>query len=983
MPATDPHIDVMISSTTKDLKDYRAKANEVVLHLKAYPLSLEYDEATPHQTPYEYSMSLVEKAEIYVGIFAHRYGFRPKDQPGGTLSMTELEYRRAMERGLPVLIFIMEEAHPFPKNLMDEGEDAAAIKALKAELGEKHVVSFFGSPEDFAAKFTAALSKVLADLRGSAPKDDTLPPQPPQPYYNPRYMADPHFIGRTAELKLIDDWAASPDPVMIVDAIGGMGKSALTWQWLHTRGLNLGYEGVFWWSFYESGATLNACLRHLLAYAQHRDPHADDLKKMPYAERAAGVLEILNRQPYLLILDGAERLLVAYHRLTPAHLKDEAAEAPSPDQEDTRACITQEDGDFLRRLAAVGRGKILMSSRLLPTALCELHERDRPLGGVRRKTLNGLTLPDALSLAAARGVEVKNQAAFRDFLAKFGYHSLLLKIIIGMVKAKPRYQNQFDRWHQRVGGSFKLSEVDLRENRNHILAAALQDLSAQARKLLSQLAAFRDAVDYDTAAIFNPFGEDEAGLDQFDRLLLDLEARGLIHREGVKYDFHPVVRAYAFEQLEDAPATFDRIGDYFSSKQGEDAERPKELTDLSNTLEVFRALMGAGRREQAADFYRYNLSNPLDYNVAAYPAILELLKPFFVDGLDQPPPGLRYRLQSYLVTDLAAAFAYLGQAAPALGLKSLGIRLDLEAEEMGELAVGLLNYAISLADDNQAAAALAARHLAMEVARAAGNANHEAWAWLQLLVSYVDLGDWAAAEAAYQAFMARPPITQRDFWRGVAEQTYAWGLFYQGLPLAENLARAQAWAEASDDAFGLRELEALRGELELRDGEPAAAAERFAKAIAMARKSGISTLAGHLAGLARARLAQGQAEAARHLCEEALRLPNPYLRGLHQALAEVYQGLGEAALARDYALKAYTWAWADGEPYVNRYWLDRARALLLQLGEVPPSLPPYDPAKIRPIPHEAGIRALIAKREAAKAERERLRAEREKKDSAG
>lgn len=46
------------------------------------------------------------------------------------------------------------------------------------------------------------------------------------------------------------------------------------------------------------------------------------------------------------------------------------------------------------------------------------------------------------------------------------------------------------------------------------------------------------------------------------------------------------------------------------------------------------------------------------------------------------------------------------------------------------------------------------------------------------------------------------------------------------------------------------------------------------------------------------------------------------------------------------ALDAYFWAWADGEPYVNRYSLNQVIALLNQLEAQIPNLPPFDPSKV-------------------------------------
>ncbi|HXM44768.1 MAG TPA: hypothetical protein VN924_26260 [Bryobacteraceae bacterium] len=56
-----------------------------------------------------------------------------------------------------------------------------------------------------------------------------------------------------------------------------------------------------------------------------------------------------------------------------------------------------------------------------------------------------------------------------------------------------------------------------------------------------------------------------------------------------------------------------------------------------------------------------------------------------------------------------------------------------------------------------------------------------------------------------------------------------------------------------------------------------------------------------------------------------------------------------------------------GEPYVFRFELDKARALLEKLGAEIPNLPPYDPATAEKLPWEEEVAAAI----------EELRAEKE------
>lgn len=107
--------------------------------------------------------------------------------------------------------------------------------------------------------------------------------------------------------------------------------------------------------------------------------------------------------------------------------------------------------------------------------------------------------------------------------------------------------------------------------------------------------------------------------------------------------------------------------------------------------------------------------------------------------------------------------------------------------------------------------------------------------------------------------------------------------------------------------------------------------------------------------LALARFSAGQLPAAR---EEAQRLSGGQ-DPAHLPLAELWHTLGETEQAAKHARAAYRHAWADGEPYVRRYSLDRAKSLLKQLGEDIPALPAYDPAQDPKDPWEDEIEASI------------------------
>src|SRR3954469_54052 len=96
---------VIISSTVEDLRENREPARDACLMLNFWPKMMEYIGAMD-ASGLAASLTLVDDADLYVGIFARRYGTIPE---GSDVSITEAEYLRAVERGIPRLLFVATE----------------------------------------------------------------------------------------------------------------------------------------------------------------------------------------------------------------------------------------------------------------------------------------------------------------------------------------------------------------------------------------------------------------------------------------------------------------------------------------------------------------------------------------------------------------------------------------------------------------------------------------------------------------------------------------------------------------------------------------------------------------------------------------------------------------------------------------------------------------------------------------------------------
>src|ERR1039457_6138989 len=184
----------------------------------------------------------------------------------------------------------------------------------------------------------------------------------------------------------------------------------LTWEWTtnHATEVRGDWAGRFWYSFYERDAIMADFCRRALAYIP-REP-LDGFRKMKTPELGERLLHHLQARPWLLVLDGLERVLVAYHRFDAAEVPDEAANQPTDQiaKRDPCGAIRPEDDDLLRALAAAAPSKLIVTSRLVPRVL--LNPASQAIPGVLRVSLPGLRPANAEALLRSCGVTGEQQA---------------------------------------------------------------------------------------------------------------------------------------------------------------------------------------------------------------------------------------------------------------------------------------------------------------------------------------------------------------------------------------------------------------------------------------------------------------------------------------------------------------------------------------------------------------------------------------------
>ncbi len=172
---------IYLSSTYLDLKEHRTAVFEALRRSGYHVIAME-DYVARDERPVKACLDDVDRADIYVGLFAFRYGYIPPAEHGNPdrLSITELEFRRAdSSPKTRCLVFLLDETAPWATHLTDtwtgEADKGERIRQLRNELSREKMGSFFSGTYELASLVQAAVTQCLAP-KTSAPNQ---PPEQP------------------------------------------------------------------------------------------------------------------------------------------------------------------------------------------------------------------------------------------------------------------------------------------------------------------------------------------------------------------------------------------------------------------------------------------------------------------------------------------------------------------------------------------------------------------------------------------------------------------------------------------------------------------------------------------------------------------------------------------------------------------------------------------------------------------------------------
>lgn len=308
----------MISSTALDLPEHREAVKQACLGAGVFPIAME-EQPARDATGVKVSLEMVDQADLYIGIYAWRYGWVPD---GSAVSITEMEFDRAVERQAAgelreIFVFLAHRKHPTIFEAVEVSEVAQTkLEAFKTKACDGRQRKEFSSVEELRRQVGDALREFL--LR------DPSPPAPAKPA--PRFSTTtPNnlprlqpFFGREKELAQLRD-ALDPESRTwgaLIDGPGGMGKTSLAMRAAYDCPPGL-FERIVFVSVKDreldddgERQLGNLLIRGFLEMLNEiaRELQVPDFAKLPESERIRKLLDELRGQRVLLVLDNLESI---------------------------------------------------------------------------------------------------------------------------------------------------------------------------------------------------------------------------------------------------------------------------------------------------------------------------------------------------------------------------------------------------------------------------------------------------------------------------------------------------------------------------------------------------------------------------------------------------------------------------------------------------------------------------------------------------
>lgn len=148
---------VFLSSTYDDLREERRAVIQALLEIDCIPCSMETFPAD-NDEQFEFIKSIIDECDYYILIIAGRYG----SVGGNGKSFTEMEYRYAVQKEIPIMTFIHSNIDSISLSKSEVSEkNREKLNKFIEYVSKDKLVKYWNGKEDLAGKVSRTMAATI------------------------------------------------------------------------------------------------------------------------------------------------------------------------------------------------------------------------------------------------------------------------------------------------------------------------------------------------------------------------------------------------------------------------------------------------------------------------------------------------------------------------------------------------------------------------------------------------------------------------------------------------------------------------------------------------------------------------------------------------------------------------------------------------------------------------------------------------------
>jgi len=152
---------VFISSTFTDLAEERRKALNILLMADCIPAGMEAFVATDNEQ-FEVIKKVIDLCDYYILIIGKRYG---SVNPDARISYTEMEYDYAKSKGIPVLVFAIDESVDLPDDKQEQDEyKIESLKTFRNKAMANRLASMWKNSDELTGAIAISIMRAKVEI---------------------------------------------------------------------------------------------------------------------------------------------------------------------------------------------------------------------------------------------------------------------------------------------------------------------------------------------------------------------------------------------------------------------------------------------------------------------------------------------------------------------------------------------------------------------------------------------------------------------------------------------------------------------------------------------------------------------------------------------------------------------------------------------------------------------------------------------------